>query len=78
MIVIMIINVYCVLYLPFLSSIFSFFLVTDMIILQIRRYLIMCELFKPNENESRIPGIFLILENCALLLYYVSSSGNYW
>ena len=55
MIVTMIISIYYVLYLPLLSSIFSFILVTDTNILQVRRYLIMCEQFKTNEKESRIP-----------------------
>ena len=78
MIVTMVISVYYALYLPLLSSIFSFILVTDIIILKIRRYLIMCEQFKPNEKERRIPWIFFILEICVLLRYYIASSDNYW
>ena len=54
MIVTKIIIVYNFIYLHLLSSIFSVIPVTDMIILQIRRYLIMCKQFKQNERENRI------------------------
>ena len=54
MIVTKIIIVYNFIYLHLFSSIFSVIPVTDTVILQIRRYLIMCKQFKQNERENRI------------------------